>query len=384
MNEANIQNVIKQFIDNYKNEHFLSDVQKTAVNCIVNCRTASMGAHVSECSECNTKYIHYNSCKNRHCPMCQGIETNEWIDKRQEDVLEAPYYHTVFTVPGELYPLIYSNQKLLYNLMYNAASQTLSELSADNKYLGAKIGYICVLHTWGSKLNYHPHIHTIVLGGGLDKNNHWKDKNGEYLFPVQVMSDVFKKYFLKGLKKLRKNKCLEYKGDATALRNHYNFKEMLDKLFDRKWVVYTKETFNGAMSVIKYLGNYTHRSAISNKRIISYDNENVTFMAKNYKNNARYESETIKGTEFIRRFLMHVLPKGFVRIRYYGLLSCRTKTEKMTLCRNLLGCRQYISKLKNKSMPEKLKILFNVDVCKCRNCGAELSTYKIPGIYMLC
>ena len=375
---------MKQFIDDYSNEHFLSDVQSTAVKCIVNCRTASMGAHVSECRECYAKYVHYNSCKNRHCPMCQGIETNEWIDKRQEDVLEASYYHTVFTVPSELYPLIYSNQKLLYNLMYNAASRTLSELSADNKYLGVKIGYICVLHTWGSKLNYHPHIHTIILGGGLDKNNHWKDKDGKYLFPVRVMSELFKKYFLKELKMLWKNDKLEYKGNSADLHNYYSFKEMLDRLYSKKWVVYIKETFNGAMSVIKYLGNYTHRSAISNKRIISYDDENVTFMAKNYKHKGRYEPETIKGTVFIRRFLMHILPKGFVRIRYYGLLSCRTKTEKMTLCRNLLGCKQYISKLRNKSMPEKLKILFDVDVCKCRNCGAELSTYKIPGIYMLC
>lgn len=384
MNDVNIQDIIKKFIPEYKKEKFLSPEQNTAVSCITNCRTAAMGAHVSECEKCNAKFIHYNSCKNRHCPMCQGIETNEWIDKRQEDVLEAPYYHTVFTVPGELYALMYANQRSLYNLLYNAVNKTLSELAADEKHLAARIGYICVLHTWGSKLNYHPHIHVIVLGGGLDNKNNWKDKNGKFFFPVMVMSELFRKYYLTELKKLWKEEKLEYTDDSKELRNYYNFKELLNKLYSKSWVVYTKETFNGAMSVIRYLGNYTHRSAISNKRIISYDDKNVTFMARDYKNNGIYKPVTIAGTKFVGRFLMHILPKGFVRIRHYGLLSCRTKTEKMTLCRNLLGCKQYISKLKNKSMAEKLKILFDVDICKCSKCGAELRTYKIMGRYMLC
>lgn len=201
--------------------------------------------------------------------MCQGMEVDEWIDKQQENVLDVPYFHTVFTVPEELYSLIYSNQKLLYDALYHAAYQTMAELSADPKHLGARIGYICVLHTWGSRMNYHPHLHTIVLGGGLDAANTWKDKGKKFFFPVKVMSAVFKKYYLRELKQLWEDKKLECHGTAAHLKNHYEFKTLLNSLYDKNWVVYTKEAFNGANSVIHYLGRYTHRIAISNRRIVS-------------------------------------------------------------------------------------------------------------------
>ena len=348
MDNITIQDVFEQFIPMIADRSF-SDEQFNAIKCIRSCRTAEMGAHVSECKSCHSKFIHYNSCKNRNCPMCQAMKVDEWIDLRREDVLDAPYFHTVFTVPGLLYPLIYANQKLLYDALYHAANKTLSELSKDAKHFGAKIGYICILHTWGSKLNYHPHIHTIVE-----------------------------------LKYLHESEKLSYSGGAEILRNQYEFKSLLDKLYAMDWVVYSKRTFKGAQEVFKYLGKYTHRIAISNRRILSMDSENVTFSAKDYRTDGKYRPMTISGEKFVSRFLLHILPKGFVRIRYYGLLSCRCKAQKMTLCRNLLGCEQYLSKLRGKTTAEKIKILYNHDICKCSKCGEPLITFRIDGRYMLC
>lgn len=384
MANTTIQDIFNKFLPSYSECHLFSDEQYKTSTCIMKCRTAEMGAHVSECENCHNTYIHYNSCKNRHCPMCQGMEVDEWIDRCQEDVIDSPYFHAVFTIPSELYPLVYANQKLLYDALYHAVNLTLSELSSDKKHLGARIGYICVLHTWGSKLNYHPHLHTIVLGGGLDDKNHWKDKGGKFLFPIKVMSAVFKKHYLNELKNLFNNNFLIFSESSATFKNHYSFKELLNTLYDKEWIVYTKEAFNGAKSVIKYLGNYTHRSAISNKRILRIDNEQVSFLAKDYSIDGKYRPTSLSGEEFIRRFLMHVLPKGFVRIRYYGLLSCRTKKEQMTLCRNLLGCEKYISKLREKSVTEKILILYNKDISKCKCCGEPLHQFRVDGRYMLC
>ena len=228
--DITIQDVFHRFLPQYCETHNFSPQQQLTALCISKCHTLEMGANLSECENCHKKYIHYNSCKNRHCPMCQGMEVDEWIDKQQENVLDVPYFHTVFTVPEELYSLIYSNQKLLYDALYHAAHQTMEELSADPKHLGARIGYICVLHTWGSRMNYHPHLHTIVLGGGLDAANKWKDKGKKFFFPVKVMSAVFKKYYLCELKQLWEEKKLEYHGTAAHLNNHYEFKVLLNSL----------------------------------------------------------------------------------------------------------------------------------------------------------
>ena len=384
MADVTIQDVFERFLPEYAETKNFSDRQYLAVKCIQACRTSEMGAHVSECESCNSRYIHYNSCKNRHCPMCQGMNVNEWIDLQQENVLDTTYFHTVFTLPEQLYPLIYSNQKVLYDAIYHAANKTLTELSEDNKYLGAQIGYICVLHTWGSRMNYHPHLHTIVLGGGLDEKNQWKDKNGELFFPVKVMSAVFKKYYLTELKELWQEGKLEYHGTAKYLKNHYEFKELLDMLYTIPWVVYTKEAFGGAQSVIDYLGRYTHRIAISNRRIVRIEGDKVVYKVKDYKNGGKMTEMSVEGTEFIRMFLMHVLPKGFVKIRHYGMLSCRNKSKKITICRNILGGKQYISKLRGMNTAEKIKHLFHCDITKCKNCGAKLITYRVGARYTLC
>lgn len=378
-----MQDVMERFLPTIADRSF-SHEQLNAIRCIRNCRTAEMGAHVSECESCHSTFIYYNSCKNRHCPMCQGMDVDEWIDLRREDVLEAPYFHVVFTIPSQLYSLTYANQRHLYDALYHAANRTLTELSADPKRFGAKIGFICVLHTWGSKLNYHPHLHVIVLGGGLDRLNHWKDKGKKFFLPVKVMSAVFKKHYLAELKELRGNGNLTYAGKCETLRNDYVFKELLDKLYGMNWIAYSKKTFAGAQEVFKYLGKYTHRIAISNRRIIDADDKNVTFYAKDYCTDSKYKPFTLSGEAFLSRFLLHVLPSGFVKIRYYGLLACRCKKEKVALCRKLLGCREYRSELRGKNTVEKIKILFGRDISKCFRCGEILNTFAVSGHYMLC
>ena len=338
----------------------------------MNCKTGAFGVNISVCEDCGCISVHYNSCRDRCCPMCQEFPKEKWVDARREDVLDAPYFHVVFTVPEELNPVIYSNQKLLYNALYHASSDTLQELASDSKYLGADIGYICILHTWGSEMNFHPHIHAVVLGGGLDPGNHWKDNGEDFFLPIRVVSRLFRGKYLAELKQLWENGKLEFHGTAEPYRNHYVFKELLDSCYDKEWVPYCKKPFDGAESVIRYLGKYTHRIAISNYRIKSVTDSSVTFTAKDYKNQGQWKEVSISGEEFLRRFLMHVPPKRFVRIRHYGLLSSRNKRSKITLCRNLLGCKKYLSRLKDLDAPAIIRLLYNKDVCKCSSCGGRI------------
>lgn len=344
---------------------------KTAHN-IINCKTGAYGSNTSVCEDCGKIHIHHNSCRNRCCPMCQAIPKEIWMDSRREDVLDAPYFHLVFTVPDFLNPVILSNQSLLYDALYHAASATISELTTDPKYLGAKAGYICILHTWGSEMNFHPHIHTILLGGGLTSKNQWKDNGNDFFLPIRVISKVFREKYLEELKLLWKDEKLQFYGSSEKYRNHYQFKELLDTCYSIEWVPYCKKTFNGAQSVINYLGKYTHRIAISNYRIISMNEKTVTFSVKDYHNEGKWKKLTLSGIEFIRRFLMHVPPKRFVRIRHYGLLCSRTKNKKLTLCRNLLGCQKYLSKLREMEMPEMLEHLYGIKICVCKVCGGHL------------
>ena len=306
-----IQDVFERFYPVYEKKHEIPAHHRKAAFHIMNCKTGAFGVNISVCEDCGCISIHNNSCRSRCCPVCQEFPKEKWIDAQKENVLDAPYYHVVFTVPEELNPIIYSNQKLLYDALYHAASSTLDELAKDSKYLGADIGYICILHTWGSALNYHPHIHTIVLGGGLDKDSKWKDTGGKFFLPYGVIAKVFRE-------------------------------------------------------------KYTHRIAISNHRIKSMTEATVTYAVKDYKNKGQWNEKTVPGEEFIRRFLMHVPTKHFVRIRHYGLLSCRNKSKKMTHCRNLLGCKKYISALKNRSATEMIKLLYNIDVCRCSSCGGKM------------
>ena len=377
MDKPTVQDIFQKFYSAYLDKYSPSPEQAKTANNIINCKTGAYGANVSVCEDCGAIQIHYNSCRNRCCPMCQAVPKEMWIDARREDVLDAPYFHLVFTVPDILNPVIYSNQKLLYDTLYHAASGTISELSADTAHLGAKVGYICILHTWGSEMNFHPHIHAILLGGGLTPENKWRDNGEDFFLPVKVISKVFRGKYMDELKQLWKAGKLEFHGSAEKYRNHYSFKELIDQCYSAEWIPHCKKTFHGARSVINYLGKYTHRIAISNHRISRMDEENVTFSVKDYRNDGKWKEFTLSGVEFIRRFLMHVPPKRFVRIRHYGLLCSRTKNKQLALCRNLLGCRKYLSKLKDMAMPEILEHLYGIKVCICKACGGRLGKPQV-------
>jgi len=372
MEHPTVQDIFLRFYPRYLDKYTPSPQQSKVANCIINCKTGAYGANVSMCEDYGHLQIHYNSCRNRCCPRCQALPKEKWMDKRREDVLEAPYFHVVFTVPQELNPLIYSNQQLLYDAMYHCVSETINELTSDTKHLGAKVGYICVLHTWGSEMNFHPHIHVILLGGGLTVKNQWRDKGEEFFLPVKVMSKLFHGKYIAELKSLYEAKKLQFHGSSEKYRNRYAFKELLNICYNKDWVPHCKKTFNGAQSVINYLGKYTHRIAISNHRIIRMDEDTVTYYVKDYREEGKWKEFTISGIEFIRRFLMHVPPKRFVRIRHYGLLCTRTKTRHLTLCRNLLGCKQYLSQLKDLDTPQMLETLYGIKVTVCKCCGGHL------------
>lgn len=374
MNSPTVQDVFNRFYPKYLEQYSPTFHQQKVATNIINCKTGSYGANVSECEKCGYKSYHYNSCRNRCCPMCQAIPTAKWVDDRRADVLEAPYFHVVFTVPSELNLLIYYNQDVLYDALYKAAIETLMDLSKDR--LGIKPGVISVLHSWGSNLDYHPHLHTIVLGGGLTDNNSWKDNGHDFFLPVKVISPVFRAKYMTRIKELYENNKLVFSGSISKYRNSFEFKELVNTCFEKDWVPYSKRTFKNADAVILYLARYTHKIAISNSRIISISDDTVTFRYKDYSDGSKVKEMTLSGIEFIRRFLMHVPPKGFVRLRHYGLLSNRGKAKYLTLCRNLLGCKQLISLLKDKQMPEILKILYNTDICKCKKCGSNYSIVK--------
>ena len=383
MHKPTVQDIFLKFYPDYLKKYTPSVEQAKVANAIMNCKTSRMGANVQVCEDCGCISIHYNSCRNRCCPMCQALPKEKWMDMRKEDVLDAPYFHLVFTVPAELNPIIYSNQKLLYDALYHAASATIKDLSIQNKYLGANVGYICILHTWGSEMNYHPHIHTILLGGGLDKDNHWKDKGDKFFLPIKVISKVFRGKYMEELKSFWEEGELKFYGSSEKYQNRYEFKALLDICYSKEWIPNCKKTFNGAQSVIKYLGKYTHRIAISNYRIISINAESVTFSVKDYRNAGKWKELTISGIEFIRRFLMHVPPKRFVRIRHYGLLCSRNKNSNLTLCRNHLGCKKYISELRNMTSSQILDKLWGFKVGICKHCGGKVIDHhrQIP---MLC
>jgi hypothetical protein len=291
------------------------------------------------------------------------------VDQRRKDILDAPYFHVVFTVPQQLQPLINQNQELLYGLMYKAVAGTLAELSQDKKYLGAQAGFFSLLHTWGQDLHYHPHIHTVVLAGGLTKLNQWRNSSKKFFIPVKVLAKKFRGKYLHYLKQYYHQDLLKFYGQAKEYQDPETFRDLLRQCYARDWHTYTKETFSGPLAVVQYLGRYTHRIAISNTRIVSMDDHTVTFTVKDKKRSGQTSTLTLEGVEFVRRFLMHVLPKGFVKIRYYGLLASRNKKTKLKLCRKLTCSPTYRPKFEGLKTVEILCILLGRDVTVCPVCG---------------
>ena len=363
-----VQDVFHRFYSQYQQIYTPSPDQAKAVGDIMRCKTATLGGHTFECDDCGHDAVSYNSCGNRHCTLCQEVKKAVWIDARCRDILKAPYFHVVFTMPQELQTLIYQNQKLLYGLMYKAVSETLAELANDKKYLGAQLGFFSLLHTWGQDLHYHPHIHTVVLAGGLTKTNQWRTTSKNFFIPVKVLSKLFRGKFMSHLKKYYDENLLKFYGEAIKYQTRTHFQTLVDQCYNKSWYSYTKKTFSGPLAVVQYLGRYTHRIALSNSRIVSMDEHSVTFTVKDTKNGGQKKNLTLKGTEFIRRFLMHILPKGFIKIRHYGLLANRNKKIKLKLSRELTNSPTYLSKFEGLKTLEILCLLVGRDVTLCPKC----------------
>lgn len=328
-----IQDVFARYGQAFLDSHALMPQQRKAFGDILACRTAALGGHRNVCPECGEVTLSYNSCRNRHCPKCQAYRREKWVEERSADLLNIGYYHIVFTVPAELNALFHSNQELCYSLLFHCAWETVKAFATDPKYLGARTGATAVLHTWGRQLQYHPHVHMIVPSGGLTHCNRWKSSGKNFFAPVKAMSKVFRGKLLDSLKGARPK--LEFYGIAKSYGNPDAFASLISSLYERPWVIYCKKPFRDAGCVLAYLGRYTHRVAISNDRIVSCDDGRVEFDYRDSKDGDRVKRCSLAAEEFIRRFLMHVLPKGFAKIRHYGILASRDKDARMALCRRL-------------------------------------------------
>ena len=357
-----VQDIIKKYGEEYKEKHKMMPHIAKTMGAIEKCRTEKLGYHENICDECGYTKISYNSCRNRHCPKCQSIARAKWVEEREAEILNVKYFHVVMTIPSELYMIAYQNQSKVYKILFKATAETLEELARDKKYLGAEIGFMEVLHTWGQTLVYHPHIHCIVPAGGIDKIGKWRNSKKKFFIPVKVLSRKFRGKFLYYLK----NEKMEFYGKNEYLNNKQNFDELMSKMYNKEWISYCKPPFENAKSVIKYLGRYTHRVAISNERILSEENGEVTFKYRDYKDNNKMKEMTVKAEEFIRRFLMHILPPGFMKIRHYGLLGNRNKKTKLAVCKKLTNTTSPV-----KPKPTTLEILkktLGVDFNICPVC----------------
>jgi hypothetical protein len=312
--------------------------QRRALDDLTACRTAALGGHVLGCPRCGHREISYNSCGNRHCPKCQATAAARWLEAQAADLLATPYFHVVFTLPGALGPMALANPRCVYGLLMRAAAVTLLGVAADPRHLGAEVGVLAVLHTWGQTLALHPHVHCVVTGGGLAPDGaRWVAGRADFFLPVRVLSRVFRGKFLAGLRAAFRRGRLRFPGRLAALARPERFRRLLGEAARTDWVVYSRPPFGGAATVLKYLARYTHRAAISNRRLVDLADGHVRFRWKDYAHGGERGVMTLEAVEFVRRLLLHVLPAGFVRVRHYGLLANRHRRAKLARCRELLG-----------------------------------------------
>jgi len=341
--------------------------QLKVMSAVERCRSAALGGHVLRCTGCSEQQISYNSCRNRHCPKCQSSAAHRWLEDRQADLLPVEYYHVVFTMPSQIADIAYQNKAVIYNILFKAAAQTLLTIGKDPKHLGASLGLTAVLHTWGSAMTHHPHLHCIVPGGGLSPDKQrWVACRKGFFLPVRVLSRLFRRLFIEQLEQAHRDQRLTFYGKHTALEDAQEFARYLAPVKRVDWVVYAKRPFAGPESVLTYLSRYTHRIAIANSRLLRADKDTVSFKWKDYriKGKKRYRQMTLQTHEFIRRFLIHVLPSGFHRIRHYGLLSNKARKQALTLVREHL----YVPPEQAAPAPEDK----NTAVYVCRACGEPM------------
>ncbi|NCC91265.1 MAG: IS91 family transposase [Spirochaetia bacterium] len=375
---AEVQDVFLASFDEYRKSHFVPLQAQKAAKAIMECRTQALGGHADVCTDCGYSHQSYNSCRNRHCPKCQTVKKEQWIGKRKQDVLDVKHFHTVFTIPAQLNALVLQNPRKLYELLFRASGETVKELTADAKYLGAEVGFMSILHSWGSNMSFHPHIHMVVTAGGIAPDDRWKPSRGRFFLPVRVLSSLFRGKILSGCKSLYAKGELSLKGENGNTVSRNAFSSLIDACYKKDWVVSSKQPFNGAEGVFEYLGRYTHRLVISNNRILSVENGMTSFLWKDYRDEARLKQAVLTNDEFIRRFLLHVLPHGFTRIRHYGLYSSRNKSSRLELYRMVLAARyrHKQSKKKDKKLETPLDIVVRIlgrDPRFCPKCGSLLN-----------
>jgi len=334
-----VADVVRAHGDDCRREHLVSAAQQKVLRHIASCRTAALGGHVEACDRCGHQRISYNSCRDRHCPKCQGPQRAQWLARRLERLLPVPYFHVVFTLPQQLNALALRNKRLVYKLLFAAASQALLQLARDKAHLGSQLGISAVLHTWGQNLMFHPHLHCVVTGGGLSQDgSRWVEgRSSRFLLPVKALGRLFRGKFLAALQVAHEQGQLEFAGSTAELADPGVWAVLRDRLYRKDWVVYAKPPFGGPEQVFRYLGRYTHRVAISNNRITDLADGKVTFSYKDYKSDGRHKLMTLDAVEFLRRFLLHVLPRGFVRIRHYGLCASANVNTRLVIAQRLLG-----------------------------------------------
>ena len=358
----------------------LSARQKRVLRSIELCRTAALGGHMERCDQCGHERNAYNSCADRHCPKCQSLGRAKWLEKRQAELLPCEYFHVVFTLPEPLAKLSLQNKRQMYSLLFRATAETLQTIAADPKHLGAQVGFFCILHTWGQTLTAHPHLHCVVPGGGISLDGRqWIACRPGFFLPVKVLSRRFRKLYLRYLEQAFAAGKLQFHGDLEQWADAQNFAGYLAPLAEMEWVVYAKPPFGGPERVLDYLGRYTHRIAISNNRLIELKDGKVTFAYKDYKHEQRQKVMTLSADEFLRRFLMHVLPDGFQRIRHYGLLGNRHRAKNLTRCRELLGVVAPMTETQ-RDYRERYRQLTGQDPLRCPQCqiGMMLRIAVLP------
>jgi hypothetical protein len=367
-----VADIFRQHGKAYRKAHRLPLQQLRVMRAIEVCRTAALGGHLEKCDHCAQERNAYNSCRNRHCPKCQGSERARWLENRKAELLPVEYFHVVFTVPEPIAQIAFYNRETLYNILFHATAETLLTIAGDPKHLGAGIGFFAILHTWGQNLLHHPHLHCVVPGGGLSPDHErWIACSPGFFLPVRALSRLFRRLFLEELEDAFYQELLQFPGAIEPLQDALAFAELLRSQEDREWVVYAKPPFGGPQQAIEYLGRYTHRVAISNQRLLADQDGQVSFQWKDYKHENRQNSKvmTVDADDFIRRFLIHTLPPGFQRIRHFGFLANCHRTAKLALCRKLLlvaiidllplpaDCRQW------------LEALNSGEIYRCPHCG---------------
>src|SRR5580692_11219662 len=337
-----VADVFRRYGEVYRDKHgaSMSTGQRRVMTAIELCRTAALGGQIEQCDACGKQCICYRSCRNRHCPKCQSLARADWIEHRQAELLNCEYFHVVFTVPDKIAAIAYQNKEVVYNILFQATAETLRTIAADPKHLGAEIGFFAVLHSWGSNLMHHPHLHCVVPGGGLSFDGaRWVSCRPGFFLSVRVLSRLFRRLFLERLQSAFDSKKLKFFFALERFRDRREFLSYLYPLSKSEWVVYAKPPFAGPEKVLDYVGRYTHRVAISNNRLLDIEDGQVSFRYKDYRDDNQQKTMSLSAEEFIRRFLLHVLPRGFHRIRYFGFLGNRHRQEKIARCRELLGMK---------------------------------------------